>query len=91
MTTTGELPSVVEDATGARAAVSAGPLDLQVQPSIAAGRRSARCARFAAVVTNTGAAALEARLSAGGADQAVLASITPSRLLLDPGQTYFSE
>jgi beta-lactam-binding protein with PASTA domain len=84
MTTTGELPSVVEDATGARAVVSAGPLDLQVQPSIAAGRRSAR---FAAVVTNTGAAALEARLSAGGADQAVLASITPSRLLLDPGQT----
>lgn len=83
MTTTGELASVVEDVTRARLTVSAGMLDLQVQPSIAAGRRRVR---FSAAVTNTGSRAVEARLSAGGADDAVCASVTPSRLLLDPGQ-----
>ncbi|MDP1850442.1 MAG: PASTA domain-containing protein [Solirubrobacteraceae bacterium] len=84
MTTTGELPSVVDDVTRARLPVSAGMLDLQVQPSIAAGRRRVQ---FAAAVTNSGAGAVEARLSAGGADEAVVAAITPSRLLLEPGQT----
>jgi beta-lactam-binding protein with PASTA domain len=84
MTTIGESSSMVEDAPRAPLPVSAGMLDLQVQPSIAAGRRRAR---FAASVTNGGAATVEARLSAAGADEGVLASITPARLLLDPGQT----
>jgi len=87
MTTTGDLPSVVEDVTRVRVPVSAGMLDLQVQPSIAAGRRRVQ---FAAAVTNSGPAAVEARLSADGsvgADKAVRASIIPSRLVLDPGQT----
>src|SRR4051794_11122955 len=83
MTTTGGS-SVVEDATRGRAPVFAGMLDLQVQPSIAAGRRRVQ---FSAVVTNTGTAPVEAWLSAGGIDDAVLATISPSRLLLDPGQT----
>ena len=51
-------------------------LDLQVQPSIAAGRRRVH---VAASVTNSGSTAVEARLSASGADEAVLASITPGR------------
>ncbi|HEX6391181.1 MAG TPA: hypothetical protein VFZ89_17095, partial [Solirubrobacteraceae bacterium] len=84
MTTTGEWPSVVGDAARGLLPVFAGMLDLQVQPSIAAGRRRVR---FDAVVTNSGTAVVEARLSAHGADDAVVATISPSRLLLDPGQT----
>ena len=75
---------MVEDATRARMPVNAGMLDLQVQPSIAAGRRRVR---FAAVVTNTGSTAVEATLSVGGGEGAIVARILPSRLLLDPGQT----
>ena len=82
--TTGGWPSVVENATHGRAPVFAGMLDLQVQPSIAAGRRRVQ---FAAVITNSASTSVEARLSASGADEDVLATITPSRLLLDPGQT----
>jgi hypothetical protein len=59
-------------------------IDLQVQPSIAAGRRRVR---YAASVTNNGSTTIEARLSASGGDEAVLAAITPARLQLDPGQT----
>jgi len=75
---------MVEDVTRARMPVNTGLLDLQVQPSIAAGRRRVR---FAAVVTNTGASAVEATLSVGGGEGEVVARILPSRLLLDPGQT----
>ena len=75
---------MVEDATRARMPVNAGMLDLQVQPSIAAGRRRVR---FAAVVTNTGPTAVEATLSVGGGEGAIVAAIVPARLLLDPGQT----
>ena len=64
--------------------VNAGMLDLQVQPSIAAGRRRVR---FAAVVTNTGPTSVEATLSVGGGDGEIVAAIVPARLLLDPGQT----
>jgi len=59
-------------------------LDLQVQPLIAAARRRVH---FAASVTSSGSTTVEARLSASGADAAMLATITPGRLLLDPGQT----
>ena len=75
---------MVEDATRARMPVNAGMLDLQVQPSIAAGRRRVR---FAAVVTNTGSGAAEVTLSVGGGEGAIVARIVPPRLLLDPGQT----
>ena len=75
---------MVEDAPRAPLPIFAGMLDLQVQPTIAAGRRRVR---YAASVTNSGATTVEARLSASSADEAVLASITPARLLLDPGQT----
>ena len=75
---------MVEDATRARMPVNAGMLDLQVQPSIAAGRRRVR---FAVVVTNTGPTAVEATLSVGGGEGAIVAAIVPARLLLDPGQT----
>ncbi|MDP2710093.1 MAG: PASTA domain-containing protein, partial [Solirubrobacteraceae bacterium] len=84
MTTLGELPAAIEDATSARLPGSACPLELQVQPSIAAGRRRAR---FAAVVTNAGATETEARLSVGDDAGAVVARIVPSCLLLEPGQT----
>jgi beta-lactam-binding protein with PASTA domain len=84
MTTIGELPSMVEDLTRARMPVNAGMLDLQVQPTIAAGRRRVR---FAAVVTNTGASAVDATLSVGGGEGEIVARILPARLLLDPGQT----
>ncbi len=63
---------------------SAGMLDLQVQPSIAAGRRRVR---FAAMVTNTGSSPVEATLSVGGGEGAVVARIVPAQLVLDPGQS----
>ena len=75
---------MVDDATRVRMPVNAGMLDLQVQPSIAAGRRRVR---FAAVVTNTGSTAVEATLSVGGGEGEIVAAIVPARLLLDPGQT----
>ena len=75
---------MVDDAARVRMPVNAGMLDLQVQPSIAAGRRRVR---FAAVVTNTGATPVEATLSVGGGEGEIVASIIPARLLLDPGQT----
>jgi beta-lactam-binding protein with PASTA domain len=84
MTTIGELPARVDDAARARLLSFAGMLDLQVQPSIAAGRRRVR---FSAVVTNTGASAVQTQLSVGGGDGAVVASIVPAVLVLDPGQT----
>lgn len=75
---------MVEDATSVRMSVNAGMLDLQVQPSIAAGRRRVR---FAAVVTNLGPTSVEATLSVGGGEGEIVARIIPARLLLDPGQT----
>lgn len=75
---------MVEDASGARLPLHAGMLDLQVQPSIAAGRRRVR---FAAMVTNTGSSAVEATLSIGGGEGAIVARILPGRLELEPGQS----
>ena len=57
-------------------------LDLDVSPSLAAGRR----ARYTAVIVNRGGHEVRARLSATAGDAKLRADVAPSTLVLGPGQ-----
>ncbi len=91
MTPIGEPPTVIDRGdVGLAPAPAPTPiapaqlaaLDLQVQPSIAAGRRAAR---YVAVVTNPSSATVQARLSVVCDDDALRALVAPAIFELAPG------
>ena len=82
MTTTREPPAQVEGATRVQMPALAAVLQLNVQPSIAVGRRGAG---YGALVTNRGPLAVEAWPVLGDASGALVTRVVPSRVLLEPG------
>ena len=84
MTTTRESPAQVEGATRAQMPALAAVLQLNVQPSIAVGRRGAS---YDALVTNRGPRAIEVWPVVGDAGGALVPRVVPSRVLLEPGRS----